>query len=99
MSGTTSRYSNIRSNRATDDRSSTDTCKSWPIGKYRRVCSVVNATTVPAETSVPFASSRPAIRYTAAGVIDRNACTIAKKPWPIICWRTSRSASRWFSPW
>jgi hypothetical protein len=62
MSGTTSRYSKIRSKRARDDRSSTETCSSCPIGKYRRVCSVVNATTVPAEMAVPLASSRPAIR-------------------------------------
>jgi len=70
-------YSKTRSNKARDDRSSTETCSSCPTGKYRRVCSVVNATTVPAEMAVPCASSRPAIRYTAAGVIDRNDCTIA----------------------
>ena len=62
MSGTTSRYSKIRSNKARDDRSSTETCSSCPIGKYRRVCSVVNATTVPVEMAVPCAGSRPAIR-------------------------------------
>ena len=38
---------------------------------------MVNATTVPAEMVVPCASSSPAIRYTAAGVIDRNDCTMA----------------------
>jgi hypothetical protein len=39
MSGTTPGYSKIRSNRASDDRSSTETWSSYPIGKYRRVCS------------------------------------------------------------
>ena len=62
MSGITSRYSKTRSNRASDDRSSTETWSSCPIGKYRRVCSVVKATMVPAETAWWFAMSRPAVR-------------------------------------
>jgi hypothetical protein len=62
MSGVTSRYSKTRSNRASDERSSTETWSSCPIGKYSRVCSVVKATTVPAEMGLPCASSSPVIR-------------------------------------
>ena len=62
MSGFRSRYSNIRSNSASDERSSTETWSSCPIGKYSRVCSVVKATMVPAEIGCPFASSSPEIR-------------------------------------
>jgi hypothetical protein len=62
MSGVTSRYSKTRSKSASEDRSSTETCSSCPIGKYSRVCSVVNATIVPDEIGCPLASSNPAIR-------------------------------------
>ena len=62
MSGFRSRYSNIRSNSASDERSSTETWSSCPIGKYSRVCSVVKATMVPAVIGCPFASSSPEIR-------------------------------------
>ena len=62
MSGFRSRYSKIRSKSASDERSSTETWSSCPIGKYSRVWSVVKATMVPAEIGCPCASSRPAIR-------------------------------------
>ena len=40
----------MRSNRAIDDCNSTDTCSNLPTGKYRRLCSVVKAMMVPADT-------------------------------------------------
>ena len=66
------------------------------IGKNRRVCSAVKATIVPALICgpAPLASVTPATRYTIAGVMPKNACTSAKKPWPVICWRTCSPASR-----
>ena len=38
----------MRSNIASDDCSSTDTCSRRPTGKYKRFCSVVKAMMVPA---------------------------------------------------
>ena len=40
----------MRSNRASEDWISTDTCNRRPTGKYIRLCSVVNAMMVPAVT-------------------------------------------------
>ena len=40
----------MRSNKAIDDCNSTDTCCSLPTGKYKRLCKVVKAMMVPAET-------------------------------------------------
>ena len=47
-----SRYSKIRSNSAPDVWMSMPTDSSWPMGKKSRVCSVVNATTVPIEIAL-----------------------------------------------
>ncbi len=63
----------MRSNSASDERSSTDTSRRRLKGKNSRVCSVVKATTVPAEIDASFrASTRPATRYTRAGVADKK---------------------------
>ena len=42
------RYSKMRSNSASEPCTSTLTCSMLPMGKKRRLCSVVNATMVPA---------------------------------------------------
>ena len=93
-----SRYSKIRSNRAIEDWTSTEVWSIEPIGKNRRLCSVVKATMVPASKwAEPLAVTIPATRYTSAGVIEKKICTMAKKVRPIICWRISSPARRSFS--
>jgi hypothetical protein len=69
------------------------------VGNSSRVCSVVNATIVPAVTAVPLPATmrNPATRYTSAGVTPRNVCTTAKNDCPVMAWRTWRSTCRAFS--
>jgi hypothetical protein len=61
MSISWSKYSKMRSNSASEDCTSSWTFSSPPIGKKRRVCSVVNATSVPMViVSEPRAIEKPA---------------------------------------
>jgi hypothetical protein len=87
----------MRPNSANDDCTSTDTCSSWLIGISSRLCSVVNATSVPAESALPPWPCRPATRYTSAGLTPKNACVTAKNERPTIAWRTCRRAWLAFS--
>ena len=90
----------MRSNRASDDCTSVDTCSMEPIGKNSRDCSVVKATRVPAVMRLlPLDRSHPATRYTSAGVMEKNVLTTAKNDRPIIVWRIWRPVRRSFSPW
>jgi hypothetical protein len=91
MSTGMSRYSKTRSNSAEELLRSTPTLSSDWIGQKMRVCSVVNATTVPIETAPP---SRPANRYTSAGITAKEVWTVAIIQRPAMRERTSRSASR-----
>ena len=53
----------MRSNRASDACSSTETSSSRPMGKYKRLCNVVKATIVPADITL---APPPEIRYPAS---------------------------------
>ena len=97
MAGTRSRYSKIRWNRAKEVWTSSATRSRLITGKSSRVCSVVNATIVPALSSVPREIVIPATRYTMAGVTPKNVWTTAKNDWPVMVWRICRSTWRSFS--
>ncbi len=96
-----SRYSKMRSNSAMDEWICTVTISIWPIGKKSRLCNVVKAAMVPAWIVVCpmpwWLMTRPATRYTIAGVMEKNVPISAKKYRPTICCLISSSASRWFS--
>ena len=77
---------------------SIDTESMLPMGKKSRLCSVVNATIVPAVIGAlgPWLpeSTKPAMRYTSAGALLKNAPMTANSARPIISWRMARLASR-----
>ena len=88
----------MRSNRASDECTSVETCSIDPIGKNSRDCRVVNATIVPAWIAVePSEICQPATRYTSAGVMEKNVPTTAKNDRPIMVWRICRPVRRTFS--
>ena len=69
------------------------------MGNSTRVCSVVNATTVPIVIACPpEAMLSPANQYTAAGMIAKLICTEAMRQRPAMRVRTSSSASSRDSP-
>ena len=80
---------------------STCTLSSWPIGKNRRLCSVVNATMSPAvgADGLPFAAIVPASQYTNAGMIEKIVPMMAKNQRPTIAWRICSFASARFRAW
>ena len=70
------------------------TSSSERIGKPKRVCSVVNATSVPSEIpDEPAAVASPAKRKTSAGMIEKLICTTDMRQRPAIRDCTSSSAS------
>ena len=89
ISGSISRYSKIRSNRASEPWISTWTLSSWPSGKNSRLWSVVNATIVAGRRGVgsPLAASVPASQYTNAGMMLKIVPMIMKNQRPTIAWR------------
>ncbi len=87
----------MRSNKASEECTSVETCSIDPIGKNSLDCSVVNATMSPALTGSPPESTQPLTRYTSAGVIEKNVPTMAKKDRPIIVWRICNPVRRTFS--
>ena len=95
IAGTRSRYSKIRRNRASEVCTSSVTRISCSSGICRRACNVVNATSVPAVSDVPPLIIRPAARYRRAGVMAKDACTVAKNARPVMaCSTCSRACSR-----
>ncbi len=84
----------MRSNRASDAVSSTCTFKSWPIGKNRRLWSVVKATMSPAvgADGSPFIARAAASQYTKAGMMLKIVPITMKNQRPIIAWRTCSRA-------
>ncbi len=84
----------MRSNSAREARISMPTSSSERIGKPKRVCSVVNATSVPIEIDEePAAIVRPAKRKTRAGMIEKLIWMTDIRQRPAMRWRTSSSAS------
>ena len=84
----------MRSNSARDVRMSMPTSSSERIGKPKRVCSVVNATSVPSVIcDEPEAVVSPAKRKTSAGMIEKLICTSDMRQRPAMRDCTSSSAS------
>ena len=98
ISGSISRYSKIRSKRASEPWISTWMPSSWPSGKKSRLWRVVKATIVPADGALglPLAASVPASQYTNAGMIEKIVPMIMKNQRPTMACRIWRPARRWF---
>ena len=85
----------MRSKSASELWTSTCTPSRLPIGKNSRVCSVVNATSVPMEIAVePCAASIPPAQYTSAGITANVVWMDAIIQRPVIRLFTSSEASR-----